>query len=111
MAFTQVVIQGAGPLPLSGNVTPVSNYPATIFVSGSAWSQTPNMPIGFEVLLDGNLVGKAQFFVNEASTHRTLVAPMLQLQFPDFNQHQITLQPLPGTTTDQNDFFSVTVMY
>lgn len=111
MAFTQVVIQGAGPLPISAPVQPVSNYPATILVSGSGWSKTPGAKIGFAVLLDTTLIGYAQAYVNEASTHRTLVAPMFQVQFPDFDTHSITLQPLTGTVTDQNDFFTVTVMY
>lgn len=115
MPQPQVIIEQAGPLPIEKDLTSGSVGPATLIVSGSVWSQTENVLIGIEVLLDGKSVGVAEIFSNGAATHRAVVSKHflvnLDKPWPSESEpptYSLKLQVLNAhTTTDQNDNFQV----
>jgi hypothetical protein len=106
----QIILQQQGALPLTVNFNALSDAPVTLEVNGSVWTQTANQMIGFQVAVDGQALGKAQVFSNTASTHRPVV-PMYFPQQLSFGPHSLTLSALPGTVSDQNDFYAVVLHY
>lgn len=111
MPLAQVVVNQNGPLPITTKFHYQAQGPAMLYVSGTAWSQQAGQLLGIEVLIDGNSVGAAQVMTNEASSHKTLVSAFFPLDL-DYGDH--TLMIIVGdaaTTTDQNDFYNVSVLY
>lgn len=107
----QTVISSYGPLPLKGTFNAESDAEMVVVVSGSAWSNTPGQWVGVQVLLDGNIIGEAAVFCNEASSHRALITTFIPAS-TSFGEHAITLQAVSNNTvTDQNDFLNVYIMY
>lgn len=107
----QTVIGSNGPLPISGAFNAESDSEAVIMVSGSAWSSTAAQWVGVQVLLDGNVVGEAAVFCNEATSHRALITTLIPVTL-SFGQHVVELQPVSTfTRCDVNDFLNVYVMY
>jgi hypothetical protein len=101
------VITGAGPLPRSGNFTSGGGT-LMIFVSGSGYSPSAGALIGMDVVLDGNLIDSCLIFANPAVTHLAFVPATIRAGAAP-GAHTIKLVPRAGTTTDNTDFFRVTV--
>ncbi len=107
----QVLLNAAGPLPLSVTFAAESDDPITFFVSGSVWSQQSNVDIGFAVILDGQQIGNATIFSNGPATHRAVVPQFIPWQFDGPGNHTLELVALPGATvSDANDRFTVVIV-
>lgn len=104
------IIDQAGPLPISKTVQWPSSNTVMMAVSGSAWSQTPNTPIGVRVSLDATAVGTLQMYANQASTHIGFPTGFYAVN-NEQGQVTVMLNPSQGTVTDQNDHFTVTLIY
>lgn len=107
----QSVISSNGPLPIQGTFNAESDAEMVIFVSGSAWSNQAGQWTGITISLDGNVIGEAAVYCNEATSHRALI-PVLIPATVGFGSHTITLNPIDGfVQTDVNDFFNVSILY
>jgi hypothetical protein len=101
--------EASGPLPITSQAFTSSGGMLMVFASGSGSSPAASTSIGMYLELDGATIGNASFFTNEASSHKALVSTVI-FTTPLAGSHTITVQPLTGTTTDGNDFFSVTTL-
>jgi hypothetical protein len=111
MAELQEIILQNGPLPIKVPADIETDGPTVVTVAGSVWTATANSMIGVGLLIDGNLMAKAQIFSNQSNEHRTVVPVSIPYTFT-IGQHTFTLEPLtPQTTSDANDLFCVTVQY
>jgi hypothetical protein len=109
MAITQTLVDGIGPLPLTANFNAEGDGVVTFFVAGSGWAGSAGK-IGMNVLLDGELLGVCVGFTNEGTSHKTFVPIFLPAKLA-FGPHTLELQAFPGTNTDINDQFNVTLFY
>jgi hypothetical protein len=109
MPITESLINAPGPLPITAPFTAEGDGPVLFFVAGSAWAGV-EAKLGFNVLLDGQLVGVCTGYTNEGWSHKTLVPIFLPATLTA-GQHTLTLEAFPGTNTDQNDFFTTTLFY
>lgn len=108
--ITAVYANAAGPLPLSGDTFTSHGGVLTLNAAGSGWSSKVDSLIGMNVLVDGKPMGTAQVFTNEAASHKAFIPISVSLPGVGAGTHVVVLQPLPGTNTDGNDFFNVTVV-
>jgi len=107
----QTVIAQNGPLPISGTFNAESDSEMVVVVSGSAWSNAAGQWVGVQVLLDGQIIGEAAVYCNEASSHRAFITTLLPATVA-FGQHKITLEAVSTyTQCDVNDFLNVYLMY
>jgi hypothetical protein len=107
----QTIINQTGPLPITATFTSPTNAPATIFISGSVWSQTTDTMIGIAILLDGQQIGTAQIFSNGNTTHRAVVPVFIPVDLA-FGQHTLELSTSSGaTTSDVNDPYNAVLIY
>ena len=114
----KLLIEQAGPLPITKDFTQGSVGPATLIVSGSVWTSQENTLIGMKVLLDGQSVGDLQIFSNGPTTHRSVVPKHfvinLDKQWPSEGQpptYSLTLQALnQNTNSDLNDNFQAVLI-
>ncbi len=107
----QVLLNAAGPLPLSVTFAADSDDPITFFVAGSVWSPVPNVKIGFAVILDGKQIGTATIYSNGPSTHRAVVPQFIPWQFDGPGNHTLELVAMSATSvSDTNDTFTVVMV-
>jgi len=106
----QVILQQAGPLPITATFNAIGDSPMYVEVNGSVWTQTANVMIGIDIQIDGQAVGKAQIFSNAQSTHRTVVPAYVQVKLAQ-GQHKITLAASANTVSDFNDRFTAVIHY
>lgn len=106
----QLILQQAGPLPISATFNSIGDSPMYVEVNGSVWSQTANVMIGIDILIDGQSVGMAQIFSNGSSTHRAVVPAYIQVTLGE-GQHKLTLVASANTVSDFNDFFTAVIHY
>lgn len=66
--MSQVIINQAGPLPISTRIDWPSDRTVLVSVSGSAYSQQPNTPLAVKVSIHGTTVGTLRLFANAAGT-------------------------------------------
>lgn len=88
----QVVIQQAGPLPITVNFQAPGDEPMILEVSGSVWTQSANTMIGIGIKLDSQVVGAAQIYSNGTATHRAVVPAYVPIQLSQ-GQHTLSLYP------------------
>jgi hypothetical protein len=112
MANVNVVIAKAGPLPITATAQIQSDGPALVTLAGSVWSTTANQMIGVALLIDGQRTPiTASIFSNGPNTHRAVVPVAMPYTFT-LGQHTFELRPTTGqTTSDANDYFTVSVQY
>ena len=116
MAELQQIIQQAGPLPISATATIETDAPTAVTLAGSVWTTTQNSMIGVALSIDGQVVAKAQIYSNGPNTHRAVVPVTVPYTFatgpkgPEPHTFELTALTSP-TTSDYNDFFSVSVLY
>jgi hypothetical protein len=78
-------------------------------LAGSVWTATANCMIGIALTIDAEAPITAQIFSNGANTHRAVVPVTVPYTFA-IGEHTFALTPLtPQTTSDFNDYFSVSV--
>lgn len=119
MAAIQVLLDShPGPLPLKGQFQPQGDLAAGVLITGTAQTSSPGNTIIVQLDIydpDGKSVGGTTAVVmsNEAKQHKTLLAlPADQKpwQFGQTYSYEITLGG-PGTVSDANDFYSLTILY
>jgi hypothetical protein len=111
MQFQPVMSAQNGPLPLSATFNAESDLTMILFVSGSAWAKQGGTWVGFQVLLDNASTGAvAAVYCNEPNSHRALIPTLCPIKV-DFGQHTISLSPLAGTETDENDYFNILLIF
>jgi archaellum component FlaG (FlaF/FlaG flagellin family) len=103
------VINTTGDKALTGTYQKRKGGTLLISAAGSGWSKTKDQKIGMNVLVNGNQVGTAQVWTNEAESHKAFVPAFEVVNNVSKGQVNIKLEPLSGTEIDQNDYFRVTV--
>jgi len=106
----QVILQQAGPLPITATFNSIGDSPMYLEVNGSVWTQTANVMIGIDIQIDGQAAGKAMIFSNGPSTHRTVVPAYIQVKLGQ-GQHKLTLSASSNTVSDSNDHFTAVIHY
>jgi len=118
MAAIQVLLDSkAGPLPLKGQFQPEGDLVPSVYFTGTAQSSAPGA-IEVQVIIsdqDGKEAGSTSgvVFSNEAKQHKTLLALLVNQKPWSFGQtytYQIYAAG-PTTTSDANDFYSLTILY
>ncbi len=111
MPFVPIFNLHAGPLPISAPFKSPTDAGAVIEVSGSLRSTGSPVLIGFQVLIDGNVVGQSQIWSNADDVHRATV-PVIVNAPKDYNSHKLTLQSMNNHSIgDQNDYFTAKLVY
>jgi hypothetical protein len=103
--------------PISTMAAPVKTamYTATganpllLVVSGSAFSGTTNT-LSVTIQFDGAMVGQLTVYTNELSSHKAFPTRAITIPTPAAGAHTIGLLTTATTSTDVNDYFSVTVV-
>ena len=107
----QLIIQQAGPLPITVNFNAPGDEPMYLEINGSVWTQVPNQLLGIAIALDGRAVGTAHIFSNTPATHRAVVPAYIPIQLGE-GQHTLTLSVgTPATVSDSNDFYTAVIHY
>ena len=107
----QVIINQAGPLPITATFNAPGDEPMYLEINGTVWSQKANQMIGIAVSLDGQAVGAAQIFSNGAATHRAVVPAYIAIQLTQ-GQHTLILSPNnSATVSDYNDFYTAVIHF
>ena len=111
MADAIQVIGQNGPLPITTTFQVENDDPTLILLSCSAWTQTADVMIEVDLLVDGEAVAKASLFCNPTAQHMTLVSAPTPYSF-SIGEHTFTLQAgNANTVSDFNDFYYVTLLY
>ena len=101
----------SGPLPISTQFKSPTDSGVAIEVSGSLRSTGSPVLIGFQILIDGKVVGQSQIWSNADDVHRATV-PMIVAAPEDYNPHTLTLQVMnKNSIGDQNDYFTATLVF
>jgi hypothetical protein len=107
----QVLVNQAGPLPISAPFEAPSDAPMYLEVNGSVWTQTTDTLIGIAISLDGEQIGRALIFSNANATHRAVVPAYVEVQVSE-GQHTLTLSLDTGdTVSDYNDYYTAVLHY
>ena len=106
----QLILQQAGPLPITASFNSIGDTPMYLEVNGSVWTQTANVMIGIDIQIDGQAIGKAQIFSNANTTHRTVVPAYIQVKLGQ-GPHKLTLAASANTVSDFNDRFTAVIHY
>jgi hypothetical protein len=106
----QVLINQAGPLPITATFDSLGDFSAYVEVNGSVWSQTANVMIGIDIQIDGQKAGTAHIFSNGGSTHRAVVPAYIQVKLNQ-GPHKITLSAAANTVSDFNDYYTAVIHY
>ena len=96
-----------GALPLSRSFRS-SGRPLLITASGSGYGAASSQ-IGMTLSVDGIPRGDVRTFTNEASSHKAFVTNGIVVTGLAAGSHTLSLDALGGTSTDGNDFFTVTI--
>jgi hypothetical protein len=109
--MSQVVINQAGPLPITMKLSWPSTETVLVAVSGSAWSQKPNSMMAVKLTIHSTTIGTLQLFANAAGTHLAFPTAFFAVN-GEFGETSIVLTAVDGNTlTDQNDHFTVALIY
>src|ERR1043165_4556984 len=95
----KLILQQAGPLPITATFNSIGDAPMYLEVNGSVWTQTPNVMIGIDVQIDGTPSGTAKIFSNGSSTHRTVVPLYMPVTLTP-GPHKVTLSASANTVSD-----------
>jgi hypothetical protein len=119
MAAIQVLLDShPGPLPLKGQFQPQGDLVPSVYFTGTAQSSAPGAPLEVQVIIvgpDGQGAGSTSgvVFSNEAKQHKTMLALLVNQkpwQFGLTYSYEIVATG-PTTTSDANDFYSLTILY
>ena len=107
----QVIVNQAGPLPITATFEAPGDEPMYLEVNGSVWCQYADTMIGIGIDLDGQRIGAAQIFSNGNATHRAVVPAYIPIQLSE-GQHTLYLYLNTGeTVSDSNDFYTAVIHY
>ncbi|HJT67299.1 MAG TPA: hypothetical protein VJ749_12645 [Pyrinomonadaceae bacterium] len=106
----QLILQQAGPLPITATFNSIGDAPMYLEVNGSVWTQTPNVMIGIDVQIDGQTLGTAMIFSNGTSTHRAVVPVYLPVTLAA-GPHKLTLSASANSISDSNDNYAAVIHY
>ena len=104
---TQLLSNQPGPLPLARNFS-ANGGVVLLRVAGSGFAHAPGI-VGMDVEVNGTVVGDVKVFTNEHGSHKSFVARTLVAGPLPAANHSVILRARPGTQTDFNDFFCVTI--
>lgn len=108
--MSPVVIDQAGPLPIQTTIQWPSTTSVLIAVSGSAFAQKPNTPLGVKLTIKDNW-DTIQIYANQAGTHMAFPTGFFAKNGA-FGEVTLTLSAVDGNTvTDANDHFTVALIY
>lgn len=107
---TKRLVNTYGPLPIEKEVLISGDKAGALFVSGSVFSKSDQNHLGIKVTLDGQSISQLRIFANPRLDHMALVPEIIPVNLSD-GHHTVRLAALPGTVTDANDVFTVTLMY
>lgn len=111
MADAQQLVFSNGPLPIKQSFNAPADGPVIFFLSGSAWASGNNELVGLTLTLDGALLGNALVFCNEANSHRAVPAILVPATLTS-GSHLLEIAKFnSNTSTDQNDYYMVTLLY
>ena len=111
MADAIQVIGQKGPLPITTTFQVENDGPTLILLAASAWTETADVMLEVDLLVDGAAVSWAALFGNTPNQHMALVSIPMPYTF-SIGEHTFTLQAgNPQTVSDFNDFFFVTLLY
>ena len=85
-----------------------------IIVTSTAWSSSQAGLIGIQVLIDGVSIGSTMLLANNTGMHMTLPTIFTTTNLKKMEGHTVGLAIAVNgglTTTDLNDFFTVTLQY
>lgn len=106
---THLFDQRQGALPISATFGCAGGTLIIIF-SGSGWANNTTGNIGMALQIDGANVDFARAFTNEPNSHKTFGTNVYVHPSLAAGNHTLALAVLPGTTTDFNDWFNVTII-
>ncbi len=106
-----VIINQAGPLPITVNVDWPSSGSVMVAVSGSAFTNNPNTTLAVKVTVHSTTLGTVQHYANPAGTHLAFPTAFFAVN-GEIGPTTFTLTAANATTiTDQNDHFTVALIY
>ena len=110
MAGLLTVIAQAGPLPISaaGTRGPV---PAVVLVAGSVSSTQQDSLVGISLSIDFVQVATARIFASTVGTHLAVVPVAIPHTFTEDRSFFQLDKLTDETTSDQDDFFTVSVLF
>ena len=106
----QLILQQAGPLPITATFKSIGDSQMYLEVNGSVWATSPNVMTGITIQIDGQSVGQAKIFSNGPSTHRAVVPAYVPVTLGP-GQHKLTLSASSNTVSDSNDNFTAVIHY
>ena len=106
----QLILQQAGPLPITATFNSIGDSQMYLEVNGSVWTMNQNVMTGIDIQVDGKSVGKAMIFSNGASTHRAVVPAYIPVTLGP-GPHKLTLAASGNTVSDSNDNFTAVIHY
>jgi len=110
-----IILQGKGPLPLSGSFQPPSDSPAVLYVSGTVWTSNAGNWCGVNVAVAGVQVGTVGIYLNQANTHTAFPGTFIPIDLSSAQPNtkvSITLSAANATTvSDSNDSYQVSLFY
>jgi hypothetical protein len=98
-----------GVLPKTAKFESHEGTTLLILAAGSGWGSAA-ATIGMDVQIDGKSCGELKRYTNENGSHKAFNANPLVVTTVKPGSHTVTLAALAGTSTDLNDYFSVTIL-
>lgn len=81
-----------------------------ITASGSGFRGATAGTIGMALAIDSVPIANVTGYTNETGSHKAFVPRQLVVSNITAGQHTLTLTALADTSTDQNDYFNVTIL-
>lgn len=118
MSDRAILINQAGPLPISTTITTGSDGPSMLFLSGSVFTEASAGQIGIAVSVDGTKVGEAVIWSNQPTVQRAVVPVFIEITLDkawpsetEMPSYTVELSPLnSGTLSDLNDWFQLSLV-
>jgi hypothetical protein len=106
-----MVLRQPGPLPIKTSVKWPTSDSVVVAVSGSAWTKAANRTLAVNLTVGSQQVGTLQLFANPTSTHLAFPSGFFESTQP-LGDTPVTLTAgNADTVTDQNDIFTVTLIF
>lgn len=109
MLEIETIYNGPGPFPLKGTFTTDIDGPVLILISATAYGTLPNLAIGVQVDIDGEVGVNANVFANEGLSHKALVSGVVDAKMTP-GTHTFSIFPTTiFTVCDENDFATISM--
>lgn len=107
-----VLIDAAGPLPITVQFDAPADGPVMFMMSGTAWTQSAPCLTSIQLILDGQNIGSpALCFANQNANHQALRTTTASVDNLSFATHTLEIVAGDNTITDGNDYFQVVMYY